>query len=245
MSPPERVYRSMTSQGTNAMMISGTQATALAASKLSSTAPKSASDPDTKQQGDSTKVTISSEALQKASVGEAQKDELASPYRLTGPATLLSSLAPVVYQMPENLIKEMEVRKQEEAARSAVNSQYASEHAYQTVGQVLVNGQLFAEVNDAGGYGSITNSIPGLSEAPLNPQQRLEEIAQALKGQGKVEIRTSDFLPGLGGGGGPGAPESMLPAFTARSIHEIFAEAIEAAGRSRPGASPAPESAAS
>lgn len=227
------------------MMISGTQATTLAASKLSSTAPQVAADPDARQAGASTKVTISAEALQKASVGEAQKDELASPYRLTGPATLLSSLDLAVYQMPENLIKEMEVRSKEEAARNALNSQYAREHAYQTVGQVLVNGQLVAEVNDAGGYGSIKNAIPGLSEAPLNPQQRLEEIAQALKGQGKVEIRTSDFLPGLGGGGGPGAPESMLPAFTARSIHEIFAEAIEAAGRSRPGASPAPESAAS
>lgn len=228
------------------MMISGTQATTLAASKLSSTAPQAAADPDARQAGDSTKVTISSEALQKASVvGDARKDELASPYRLTGPATLVSSLDLAVYQMPENLIQEMEVRSKEEAARNALNSQYAREHAYQTVGQVLVNGQLVAEVNDAGGYGSIKNAIPGLSEAPLNSQQRLEEIAQALKGQGKVEIRTSDFLPGLGGGGGPGAPESMLPAFTARSIHEIFAEAIEAAGRSRPGASPAPESAAS
>lgn len=227
------------------MMISGTQATTLAASKLSSTAPQAAADPDARQAGDSTKVTISAEALQKASVGEAQKDGLASPYRLTGTATLLSSLDLAVYQMPENLIQEMEVRSKEEAARNALNSQYAREHAYQTAGQVLVNGQLVAEVNDAGGYGSIKNAIPGLSEAPLNPQQRLEEIAQALKGQGKVEIRTSDFLPGLGGGGGPGAPESMLPAFTARSIHEIFAEAIEAAGRSRPGASPAPESAAS
>lgn len=225
------------------MMISGTQATTLAAAaKLSSTAPQAAADSDKRQAGDSTKVTISSEALQQASVAGAQTDELASPYRLTGPATLVSSLNPVVYQMPENLIKEMEVRAKEEAARNAVSAQYASEHVYQTVGQVLVNGQLFAEVNDAGGYGSVKNSIPGLSEAPLNPQQRLEEIAQAVKGQGKVEIRTSDFLPGLGGGGGPGAPESMLPAFTARSMHEIFAEAMEAAGRLRSGTLPAPGS---
>lgn len=91
----------------------------------------------------------------------------------------------------------MEVRGKEEAARNQISSQYARDHQYQTVGQVLVNGKLFAEVNDAGGYASVKNSIPGLSDAALNPQERLEEIAQALKGQGKVEIRYANFEPAL------------------------------------------------
>lgn len=227
------------------MIISGTQASTQAPAKLSSPLPQTAADPDTTQVEDSAKVTISSRALQKASDAEGKTDELASPYRLTGPATLVSSLNPVVYQMPDALIKEMEVRGKEEAARNQISSQYARDHQYQTVGQVLVNGKLFAEVNDAGGYASVKNSIPGLSDATLNPQERLEEIAQALKGQGNVEIRYANFEPGLGGSGGPGAPESMLPSFTARNIHDIFAEAIEAAGRLRSASLPTSESKAS
>lgn len=227
------------------MMISGTQASTLAVAVPPAPASQVAVDLGTSQVEDSAKVTISSQALQKASEGDVQNNEIASPYRLTGPATLVSSLHPFVYQMPEALINEMAVRAKEEAARNEVNSQYAREHQYQTMGQVLVNGKLFAEVNDAGGYGFAKNSIPGLSQASLKPQERLEEIAQAAKGQGNVEIKYSDFVPGLGGLEGPGAPESMLPAFTARNIHEIFAAAIEAAERQRASSLPTSESAVS
>ncbi|HZG21979.1 MAG TPA: hypothetical protein VE092_18355 [Herbaspirillum sp.] len=227
------------------MEISGTRAPALAVAVPPSPAPQVAADSGTRQEEVSAKVTISSQALQKAGEEGVPTDEMASPYRLTGPATLVSSLHPFVYQMPEALIKEMAVRAKEEAARNEVSSQYAREHQYQTVGQVLVNGKLFAEVNDAGGYGFAKNSIPGLSQASLKPQERLEEIAQAAKGQGNVEIKYSDFVPGLGGSEGPGAPESVLPAFTARNIHEIFAAAIEAAERQRASTLPTSESAGS
>ncbi|EOA05702.1 hypothetical protein HFRIS_006403 [Herbaspirillum frisingense GSF30] len=223
------------------MMITAAQASALVASKPNSFAPPTPSKPDNNPVEESAKVAISSEAVQKAAESEAQSNEVESAYRLTGPATLLSSIAPVAYQMPEALINEMKVRASEEATRNAINSQYANAHQYQTVGQVLVNGKLFAEVNDAGGYGSIQNSIPGLSDAPLNPQDRLKEIAQAVKEKGNVEIRYSDFVPGLGGQGGSAAPESMLPAFTARNIHEIFAEAIGEAKRLRSASLPQSE----
>jgi hypothetical protein len=92
----------------------------------------------------------------------------------------------------------MEVRAKEEAVRSEINLQYAYGHRYQTVGQILVDGKFFAEVNEAGGYGSIQNHVPGLSEGQLSPRERVEEIARAVKGKGNVEIRYSDFVPGLG-----------------------------------------------
>lgn len=227
------------------MIITASQASTPATAKLNSHAYQMAAKLDTRPVAKSTNVTISPEALQKAADSEGQTDEVASAYRLTGPAILVSSLHPSVYKMPEALIKEMEVRAKEEAVRLEISSQYASEHQYQTVGQVLVDGKFFAEVNDAGGYGAIQNSISGLSEAPLNPRERVEEIARAVKDMGKVEIRYSDFVPGLGGWEGPGAPESMLPPFTARSIHEIFAEAIEAAERLRSASLPPSESAVS
>lgn len=227
------------------MMITAIQASTFAAAKLKSFAPQTAAKLDTRPVEDSTKVTISSEALQTAADSEGQSDEVASPYRLTGIATLVSSLNPFVYKMPEALIKEMEVRAKEETVRNEISFEYAYEHRYQTIGQVLVDGKFFAEVNDAGGYGAIQNTIPGLSEAPLNPRERVEEIARAVKDKGNVEIRYSDFVPGLGGWGGPGAPESMLPPFTARDIREIFAEAIAGAERLRSTSLPPSKSAAS
>lgn len=48
-----------------------------------------------------------------------------------------------------------------------------------------------------------------------------------VKEMGNVEIRYSNLAPGSGGLGGSAAPGSMLPAYTAQSIHEIFGEAIQ------------------
>lgn len=227
------------------MIITAAQASTLAtAAKLKSSTFEIAEKLETTPAEGSTKVTISSASLQKAAESEGQTDEGAGPYRLTGPATLVSLLHPVAYKMPESLVQEMEVRAKEEAARNEINSQYASQHRYQPIGQVLVDGKLYAEVDDAGGFGSV-DTIPGLSGASLSPRERVEEIAGALKDKGNVEIRYSDFVPGLGGSGGPGAPESMLPHFTARNIHEIFAEAMEAAKRLRSTSLPSSDSAAS
>jgi hypothetical protein len=180
---------------------------------------------------DSSKVTLSSEALQHAAQAAGQTAGVAGPYRQVASTTPVSLKQIVGYKMPDALVKEMEVRTKEEAMRSKINDQYAYERRYQTAGQVLVDGKLFAEVDSGGGFGFLHNMMPGLSDRPLSPRERVEEIAQAVKGQGKVEIRYSDFVPGLGGWSGPSAPESILPPFTARSMHEIFAEAMEAAKR--------------
>jgi len=187
-----------------------------------------AAQPDAAAAPDTDKVTISSEARRQAADG---------PYRLSGGATLLASQDIVVYKMPDALVKEMAVRASEEATRQEISAQYASDNRYQTVGQVFVNGEVYAEVDDAGGYGFQKNALSGLSEAPLDPRARLEEIARAAQGMGTVEVRTTNFAPGIGGWGGPGAPESMLPAFTARDLRDIFAEAV-AAAKGRAGAKP-------
>ena len=207
------------------MIITGPQAFTPAAAQPNSHPFRSAARVDARPPAESSEVSISAQALQMSASPEGRAADAASPYRLGGSAVPVSSLAPTVYKMPEVLVREMEVRTKEEALRQEISSRYASEHRYQTVGQVLVDGKFFAEVDDAGGYGS-AGTIPGLSEATLDPRARLEEIARAAKDFGKVEIRYTDFVPGTGGWGGPAAPESMLPAFTARDIREIFAEAI-------------------
>ena len=210
------------------MIIRGTQALSPAALRQNAPAPKTASAPGGTPAVDADKVSFSYEAVQKAAADATQADKPGSPYRVTGAVTPLSSLDAGVYRMPEALVKEMEVRAKEEALREGISAQYSREHRYQTVGQVLVDGKFYAEVDEAGGYGFIRNAVSGLSEAPLDPRARLEEIARAAQDMGKVELRYANFVPGLGGGAGPGAPEAMLPAFTAREIRDIFAEAIGA-----------------
>lgn len=190
------------------------------------------------------KVALSLAAIRTAAGTEAPGRDAAGPYRLTGPATPLSSLRAGVYQMPEALTKEMAVRANEEAARQEISTRYAYEHRYRTVGQVLLDGKFFAEVNEAGGYGFEGGALSGLSEAPLDPRARVEEIARAAKGMGQVEVRYADFVPGLGGWEGPAAPESMLPSFTARDIRDIFAEAIAANKRQASAPPPAAPGAA-
>ncbi|HYD60902.1 MAG TPA: hypothetical protein VEC35_11130 [Noviherbaspirillum sp.] len=191
---------------------------------------------------ESSKVTLSSEALRHAAEVAEQPKNTTSPYRITGSSFKVGVSS--AFAMPEALAKEMAIRTEEEKLREEINARYAYEHQYQTVGQVLVDGKFFAEVNEAGGYGLIRD-MPGLSENSLSPRERVEEIARALKGKGTVEIRYSNFVPGLGGWSGPSAPESMLPPFTARSHQEIFQEALDMMARMRTEASPSAESAAS
>lgn len=207
------------------MIIRGAQAVNPAALRQNAYAPKTVEAPESAPSAD--KVSISPEAAQKA----AAEDQADGPYRASGAPTLLSSLNLETCKMPQALVEEMAVRAKEESVRAGISAQYAQEHRYQTVGQVLVDGRFYAEVDDAGGYGFIGSAASGLSEAPLDPRARLEEIARAAQGMGKVEVRYADFVPGLGGGGGPAAPDSMLPAFTARGLRDIFAEAVAAAKR--------------
>ncbi|RZI39995.1 hypothetical protein EGT07_26235 [Herbaspirillum sp. HC18] len=168
---------------------------------------------------ESSKVSLSSDGLRAAADAATGTDGAASSYRVTGPIMKFDVSKAV--KIPDALAKELATRMEEEKVREEINFRYAYEHQYKTVGQVLIDGKFFAEVNEAGGYGSMQN-VPGLSQNPLSPQERVEEIARAVKGRGKVEIRYSDFVPGLGGWCGPSAPESMLPPFTARSRQEIF-----------------------
>ncbi len=206
------------------MIIRSAQALPPAAFRQNTHAPKTAGAPDPMPGKDADKVSISSEAAQMAAE---------SLYRVDGAPTLLSSMNLTTYKMPDALVKEMEVRANEEAVRAGISAQYAQANRYETVGQILVDGKLVADVDEAGGYGFIGGGISSLSEATLDPHARLEEIARALqdKDTGKVEVRYANFLPGLGGVAGPAAPESLLPAFTARDVRDIFREAIDAARR--------------
>jgi len=205
------------------MIIRGAQASIFPAVRPAPHTSHPAGQADGASARDADKVTISSEAMRKTADGDD------NPYRLSGAATLLASKNLDVYKMPDALVKEMAVRASEEATREAISAQYASDHRYQTVGQVFVNGEIYAEVDDAGGYGFQKYALSGLSKASLDPRARLEEIARAAQDMGTVEVRYTDFAPGIGGWGGPTAPESMLPAFTARDIRDIFAEAVAAA----------------
>jgi hypothetical protein len=153
-----------------------------------------------------------------------------SPYRVEGPVYTLKEMAEIkgvpllAYKMTDAQASELKLREQQEVAREIVNFNYAKAHQYQPVGQVLVNREVFATVFDAGSF-EMAHALPGLSNTPLNPADRLADIARAVKG----EIVTSDLLPTLGGWSGPGAPESMLPPLTARSLQEIMEEEIRPA----------------
>ena len=173
-----------------------------------------------KQAEYSSKVCLSPNGMRAADAAT-HIDDAASSYRVTGPVMKLDASKGV--KMPDALAKELATRMEEEKVREEINFRYAYEHQYKTVGQVLIDGKFFAEVDEAGGYG-VLHQLRGLSESSLSPRERVEEIARAVKSRGKVEVRYSDFVPGIGGWSGPSAPESMLPPFTARSRQEIFHE---------------------
>jgi hypothetical protein len=140
------------------MIFATTQASTLAAAQMKSYKLQTTAKPDTTPVEDSSKVTLSSEALQQAAGAEvAQSGVAESRYRIPEGAVLMHADPRFTFKMPDALIKEMEVRTKEEAVRSEI----------------------------------------------------------------------------IGGWSGPGAPESILPPFTARDIHEIFAEAIAGYKNSR------------
>lgn len=163
------------------------------------------------------------EDLRLATDAANQPDDTRERFRITGPVHQGKLVAE--YQMPDALVQEMATREQEEKRREDINFRYAYEHQYKPVGQVLVNGKLFAEVDESSGYG-LAHSLRGLNPNDLSPKARVEEIARALKGKGQVEIKYANFVPGFGGWSGPSAPESALPAFTARSRQDIMQEAM-------------------
>ncbi|MBC7918753.1 MAG: hypothetical protein H7Y28_13170 [Rhodoferax sp.] len=183
-----------------------------------------------------TQVSISDKALQLAA------DNTREQFRVTGP--VVQGNLKSAYKMPDALVQEMATREKEEKLREDINFRYAYEHQYKPVGQVLVDGKLVAEVDEGGGYG-LAHSIRGLSQNDMDPKARVQEIARALQGKGKVEIKYSDFGPGFGGWSGPSAPESMLPKYTARSRQDIMREVMDTMGRMQAQSTPSSAATAS
>lgn len=205
------------------MFISTLHLPALANARLNSLAFPATPRAATKAEDAASKVSISEDARQaNAMSGTAGADE--PRYRITDPGAVLNNLQSA-YKMPDELVREIDTRIREEALRNDLSLKYAYENRYETVGQILVDGTLFAEVNEGGGYG-MPSALPGLTKEDLPAGERLKEIAGAAKGMGTIEIRYSNFVPGLGGWHGPSAPESILPPFSARDIHAIYDEAL-------------------
>ena len=151
-----------------------------------------------------------------------------SPFRVEAPTTPITpykwkGVAATEAQINEGKSWEEQTRLRREAVDS-----YAKTHPNPVVGQVLVNGEVFATVFSPGGYAT-AHAMPGLSEADLSPADRLAEIARAVKG----EIIYSDFLPGWSGGDWSGfstIPDEVaatLPKVTARPLGQVLAEAFE------------------
>lgn len=170
-------------------------------------------------------TTISTEARDRLS---SETGRAASPnrFRVEGQVYRLEDLAKsqgrplFAVKMTEDQINESKLHDQQVEARSSINASYAAVHPYKALGQVLVDGKLFATVYDSGAYAT-PYQMASLSDQDLSPTARLEEIARAAKG----EVIYSDLFPDSGGGWA-GAPESMLPPVTARSLSEILVQDI-------------------
>lgn len=118
-----------------------------------------------------------------------------SPFRVEVPITPNTPFKWKGVSATEAQINEGEAWEgQTRLRREAVDS-YAKAHPNPVVGQVLVDGKLFATVFSPGGV-ALAHALPGMSDAQLSPEDRLAEIARLTKG----EIRRSDFLPDWGGG---------------------------------------------
>jgi hypothetical protein len=170
----------------------------------------------------SSKVTLSSEASRDTADVVRNSDIAENRYSLIG-GQFAKGIQGKGFQTPEILEREMARRAEQEKARADIDFRFAFEHQYKTIGQVLLDGKLFAEVDEAGGF-TVSQGFSGLSENLPRPLDRLEEIARTLNGSGRVEIKYSNFLPGSGSWSGPKAPESMHEPFTARSRADIDSE---------------------
>ena len=153
-----------------------------------------------------------------------------SPYRVQGPLMTLEDLAKskpdaVIYKMTDAQIRELNAHEEQTRLRREAVDSYAKAHPNPVVGQVLVDGKVFATVFSPGGYAT-AHAMPGLSEADLSPADRLAEIARAVKG----EIIYSDFLPDWSGGDWSGfstIPDDVMatmPKVTARGLNQMRPE---------------------
>lgn len=119
----------------------------------------------------------------------------------------------MVRQATDEQIAEHKAWEEQSQLRAEAISRYADSHPNPIVGQVLVDGKVFATVFSPGGV-EMAHALPGLSDAQLSPEDRLAEIARLTKG----EVRRSDFLPTLGGRYStiPDDVAATLPKVTAR-----------------------------
>ena len=143
-----------------------------------------------------------------------------SQYRVQGTVISIAEMAKsrpgMVRQATDEQIAEHKAWEEQSQLRREAVDRYAKAHPNPVVGQVLVNGEVFATVFSPGGYAT-AHAMPGLSEADLSPADRLAEIARAVKG----EIIYSDFLPGWSGGDWSGF--STIPDDVAATLPKVTA----------------------
>lgn len=142
----------------------------------------------------------------------------ASPYQVQGTVNSVAELAkakscPGIQKRTEAQINEGKAWEEQSRLHQEAVKHYADAHPNPIIGQVLVDGKVFATVFSPGGV-EMAHALPGLSDAPLSPEDRLAEIARAVRG----EIKLSDFLPTLGGRYStiPDEVAATLPKVTAR-----------------------------
>lgn len=157
-------------------------------------------------------------------------EHASSRYRVEGPYYTLEEVARmngrplITVQMTQAQINETKLREQQEAARDIVNFNYAKTHKHQPVGQVVAKGELVATVT-SGNFVEYVHEAVDLSSPDLSPADKLAEISRAVNGK----IINANFLPTSGAWSGEAPPKSMLPALTARSVHQIFDQEIKPA----------------
>ena len=154
-----------------------------------------------------------------------------SPYRVQGTVNSVAELVkaqncPGIQKRTEAQINEGKAWEEQTRLRNEAVKRYADAHPNPIIGQVLVGGKVFATVFSPGGV-EMAHALPGLSDAQLSPEDRLAEIARAVRG----EIKLSDFLPTLGGRYStiPDEVAATFPKVTARPLggHLEMTSALE------------------
>ena len=131
--------------------------------------------------------------------------------------------ASTAIKMTEAELNEVKAWEAQTKAREDANHAYAMQHPDKVYAQVVVNGKLFATAYDSG-VTETPYSMSGLPEGDAGSslaEARLSYIAKATGGK----IIRSDFFPAAGGSY-RGAPESILPPVTARSLGQILQDML-------------------
>ncbi len=148
-----------------------------------------------------------------------------NPYRVQGPITSFSELAKknpdMVFKMPDELVAEAKLHDEQMAARLEAGRLYAEQHPDKIHAQITMGGKTVATIYDSGvtrlereAYGAqLTIDGEGLALADA----RIADILKAVPGA----VKYGDFTD-PGRLSARGAPESVLPKVTARSLMQIM-----------------------